>query len=71
MLDMSHRKLENAAATLHTLLCDTSWAVRQEAADAIAAQPGLDRAKLDEMVDRVDDRYGQDALRRAIEERHP
>lgn len=59
------------AATLHTLLCDTSWAVRQEAADAIAAQPGLDRAKLDEMVDRVDDRYGQDALRRAIEERHP
>lgn len=57
--------------TLCALLLDTSWAVRQEAADAIAAQPGFDRISLEQLVETVDDRYGQDALRRAIAERHP
>ncbi|MDR7192033.1 HEAT repeat domain-containing protein [Luteimonas terrae] len=57
--------------TLRALLTDLSWAVRQEAADAIAAQPTLDRIALEQFLDTVEDRYGQDALRRAIEERHP
>ncbi|NYZ61874.1 HEAT repeat domain-containing protein [Luteimonas deserti] len=57
--------------TLCALLPDPSWAVRQEAADTIAAQPGFDRLALEQLIETVDDRYGQDALRRAIAERHP
>lgn len=56
--------------TLCTLLPDPSWAVRQEAADTIAAQAGFDRIALEQLIETVDDRYGQDALRRAIAERH-
>lgn len=57
--------------TLCALLPDPDWAVRQEAADTIAAQPGFDRLSLEQLVETVEDRYGQDALRRAIAERHP
>lgn len=56
---------------LLALLPDPDWAVRQEAADVIAAQPGLDRAALERIAGTLHDRYGQDALRRAIAERHP
>jgi HEAT repeat protein len=56
---------------LLALLPDPDWAVRQEAADAIAAQPGFDRAAVERIADTVADRYGRDALRRAIAERHP
>jgi hypothetical protein len=61
----------NDLDSLLALLHDPDWAVRQEAADAIAAQPGFDRAAVERIAETVTDRYGRDALRRAIAERHP
>lgn len=57
--------------SLLALLPDPDWAVRQEAADAIAALPGLDRARLEGLAATLPDRYGRDALHRAIAERQP
>lgn len=50
------------------LLEDQSWAVRQAAADSLADLPGMTTEQLQQMLHEVDDRYGQDALRRAIAE---
>lgn len=50
------------------LLADASWWVRQAAADSLAALPGITRERLDLLLTQVADRYGQDALRRAIAE---
>lgn len=50
------------------LLADTSWWVRQAAADSLAALPGITRERLDLLLTQVADRYGQDAPRRAIAE---
>lgn len=50
------------------LLGDSSWWVRQAAADSIVTLPGVTPEQLHQWLARVDDRYGQDALRRAIAE---
>ncbi len=50
------------------LLSDSSWWVRQAAADSLAAMPGATLEGLQHMLEQVRDRYGRDALRRAIAE---
>lgn len=50
------------------LLRDPSWWVRQAAADSLATLPSATPERLTGLLERVDDRYGQDALRRAIAE---
>ncbi|RMI02203.1 HEAT repeat domain-containing protein [Stutzerimonas nitrititolerans] len=50
------------------LLKDRTWSVRQAAADSLASLPGMTTEQLQQMLHEVDDRYGQDALRRAIAE---
>jgi len=50
------------------LLSDSSWWVRQAAADSLAAVPGATLEGLQHLLEEVRDRYGQDALRRAIAE---
>lgn len=57
------------ADALLLMLSDRNWAVRQAAADALAAMPGLDRPTLAAMADAVYDRYGREALQRALAER--
>ena len=59
------------ADALLRLLSDRAWAVRQAAADALVAMPGLEPSALAEMADAVYDRYGREALQRAIAERSP
>lgn len=51
------------------LLSDRSWWVRQEAANAIVALPGTDAGRVRALLPRIADRYGQDALLRALAER--
>ncbi|MCM2335220.1 MAG: HEAT repeat domain-containing protein [Pseudomonas sp.] len=55
--------------TLLRLLSDRSWWVRQEAADALVALPGVTRDGIAALINEVGDRYGQDALLRALAER--
>lgn len=55
--------------TLLRLLSDRSWWVRQEAANALVALPGATRDGIAALIDRVEDRYGKDALLRALAER--
>ncbi|WP_197053262.1 HEAT repeat domain-containing protein [Litchfieldella xinjiangensis] len=50
---------------LAPLLADQSWWVRQAAADTLVALPGMSSDRLDTLLDSIEDRYGQDALRRA------
>ncbi|WP_444677887.1 HEAT repeat domain-containing protein [Halomonas sp. E19] len=50
-------------------LADASWWVRQAAADALVELPGMADADIEAWLQDVTDRYGQDALRRAIAER--
>ena len=50
------------------LLADPNWWVRQAAADALVALPGVDVATLTTLLETLADRYGQDALRRAMAE---
>jgi HEAT repeat protein len=50
-------------------LSDHAWAVRQAAADALAALPFVDRAWLERLRASVSDRYAAEALGRAIAER--
>jgi hypothetical protein len=57
------------ADALLLMLSDRNWAVRQAAADALASIPGLDPRALATMTDAVYDRYGREALQRAIAER--
>ena len=56
------------AERLTPLLADANWWVRQAAADALVALPGMDRATLEALHKGLNDRYGQDALRRAMAE---
>lgn len=56
------------AALITPLLQDESWGVRQAAADTLVALPGMDPSQLDQLMKETSDRYGQDALRRAIAE---
>lgn len=57
------------ADALLLMLSDRNWGVRQAAADALASMPGLAPAALAAMADAVYDRYGREALQRAIAER--
>lgn len=50
------------------LLSDSSWPVRQAAADSLASMPGATPERLQQLLEEVDDRYGRDALRRAMAE---
>ena len=50
------------------LLADSSWWVRQAAADSLARMPGASPQSLQQMLEEVQDRYGKDALRRALAE---
>ncbi|MCQ4297766.1 HEAT repeat domain-containing protein [Pseudomonas stutzeri] len=50
------------------LLSDSSWWVRQAAADSLATMPGASPDTLQQLLEQVQDRYGKDALRRAIAE---
>lgn len=50
------------------LLSDSSWWVRQAAADSLATMPGATLEGLQRLLDQVHDRYGKDALRRAMAE---
>lgn len=47
---------------------DRDWWVRQAAADSLAALPGMTRPRLEALHDACQDRYGRDALRRAMAE---
>lgn len=49
-------------------LSDPNWWVRQAAADALVTLPGIDEVRLNALLDGLQDRYGRDALRRAIAE---
>jgi hypothetical protein len=57
------------ADQLATLLADRDWAVRQAAADGLVSLPGLPPGMLGSMLDRIEDRYGREALARALAER--
>ncbi len=50
------------------LLSDSSWWVRQAAADSLATLPGASTEALQQLLEQVHDRYGRDALRRAMAE---
>lgn len=62
--------LEDIPAIL-PMLADRSWAVRQEAATTMATLPGATPALLDLLAAEVMDRYGREALQRAIAEARP
>jgi hypothetical protein len=51
------------------LLTDRDWATRQLAATALATLPGLESGELDALAGEVFDRYGREALQRAISDR--
>ncbi|SDL69694.1 HEAT repeat-containing protein [Franzmannia pantelleriensis] len=55
-------------ALIASLLADPNWWVRQAAADALVALPDMDDAALTTLLASLTDRYGQDALRRAMAE---
>lgn len=57
------------AALLVPRLADRSWWVRRAAADTLVALPRIDEATLATWLDGVDDRYGREALQRALDER--
>lgn len=57
------------ADALLMMLSDRNWAVRQAAADALVSMPGLAPAALSAMADGVYDRYGREALQRALAEK--
>ncbi len=49
-------------------LADADWNVRQSSADALAKLPGITNEYREELLEAVTDRYGRDALQRAIAE---
>lgn len=49
-------------------LSDANWWVRQAAADALVTLPGVDEERLNALLEGLQDRYGRDALRRAMAE---
>lgn len=70
LLALSRQARGEDQALFLPLLGDRSWSVRQAAADSLASLPGMTTERLQQMLKAVDDRYGQDALRRAIAELH-
>lgn len=68
-LQALHKQARNDDIDLFLpLLGDSSWWVRQAAADSLATLPGVTPERLQALLTKVQDRYGQDALRRAIAE---
>ena len=68
-LQALHKQARNEDSELFMpLLDDSSWWVRQAAADSLATLPGVTPERLQELLAQVEDRYGRDALRRAIAE---
>lgn len=68
-LQALHKQARNEDSQVFLpLLGDHSWWVRQAAADSLATLPGITSQGLQAMLDDVQDRYGQDALRRAMAE---
>ncbi len=51
------------------VLSDSNWWVRQAAADALVALPGIEAHHLSALYEGLQDRYGRDALRRAMTEK--
>ncbi|MGJ7457082.1 HEAT repeat domain-containing protein [Halomonas sp. RA08-2] len=49
-------------------LGDRDWWVRQAAADSLVGLPGIPRERLEALCEACEDRYGRDALRRAMAE---
>ena len=66
---LSRQARADDVAMLAALLSDRSWWVRRRAADTLAALPQLEPAALQHLLGTVEDRYGREALARAIEER--
>ncbi|MBB3331093.1 hypothetical protein BDK63_001972 [Halomonas campaniensis] len=60
------RRDDEALLTPH--LGDRDWWVRQAAADSLVALPGITRERLEALLEACGDRYGRDALRRAMAE---
>ena len=56
-------------APLLAALADRSWWVRRQVADMLVALPRMDEATLESLPLRVEDRYGREALERALAER--
>lgn len=54
---------------LMRLLSDNQWWVRYRAAQALASCPYFNRADLDVLIDRLEDRYGQDMMRQVLAEK--
>jgi hypothetical protein len=52
------------------LLSDRSWWVRRRAADTLAVLPRVSEAQLQALLPAIEDRYGREALSRALAERH-
>ncbi|GAB2518472.1 HEAT repeat domain-containing protein [Lysobacter humi (ex Lee et al. 2017)] len=52
------------------LLADRSWWVRRRAADTLVALPRISEAQLQALVPAIEDRYGREALARALAERN-
>jgi len=68
-LQALHKQARNDDSELFlSLLGDRSWWVRQAAADSLATLPGNTPERLQSLLTQVEDRYGQDALRRAMAE---
>lgn len=68
-LQALHKQARNDDSELFLpLLADSSWWVRQAAADSLTTLPGVTPERLQGLLAQVADRYGQDALRRAIAE---
>lgn len=57
------------AALLMPRLADRSWWVRRAAADTLVELPRVDEAMLADWLGGIDDRYGREALQRALDER--
>ncbi|MCQ4257888.1 HEAT repeat domain-containing protein [Stutzerimonas stutzeri] len=68
-LQALHKQARNEDSEVFMpLLADPSWWVRQAAADSLATLPGVTAVSLQALLNQVQDRYGRDALRRAIAE---
>lgn len=69
VLALKHQSSRGDEKQFTRMLSDPSWWVRQAAADALVDLPTLETARLEALLDSLQDRYGRDALRRAIAEK--
>ncbi|UXZ54419.1 HEAT repeat domain-containing protein [Halomonas sp. 7T] len=69
VLALKRQANEADEAQFMRMLSDPSWWVRQAAADALVDLPGINKPRLNALSEGLQDRYGRDALRRAIAEK--